>query len=792
MQDLPQNKEQEQEVSLREQIDIYLRNWPWFVITMVVAFIIAFIYLRYTVPYYSSTATILIKNEGNNQVSELAAFQDLGLAGTLNASDFDNELEILRSKNLTERVVDELNLSVIYNREGNIKDAELFSDRPFHVKVMSTPDNQLVSGKVFYITPKSLTKFSIYIDENSNSQDHNFGDLVNLGWGTIMVTPNVEVLKDLDEANSFGEIRVTIADRESVVANLRSAMEVSQMSKSSSIIQLTLTSALPDKARAILDEFIEQYNADAINDRNMVAKNTADFIQNRLEIITNELDSVETGKVEFKEENRLTDINAEGQIFLENASEFNKRQMEVETQIELVNTMIDYLQNGSKSDLLPANLGVSKEGFSEQINTYNQLVLERNRLLQSSTEKNPLVLGLDSEIGGMRNNVMESLMNVKRSLQITRRDIGSQNARIGSEISEIPLKEKEFRNISRQQEIKESLYLYLLQKREETAISLAVTTPKAKVVDPAYSSRAPISPKKQIILLGALLVGLLIPFLVIYVKQLLDNKIRNRAYVERHSKQVPIVGEVPKIGKREAELITFNDHSILAESFRILRTNLQYLFVNKNVDESRGKKIFVTSTVKGEGKTFVSSNLAITLANSGASVILVGADIRNPQLQRYLTGKYNKEGVVEYLVDLDSNAEDYIQKSNDQKNLSLMVSGTIPPNPAELWMQPRAAQLFEELANKFDFVVVDTAPSMLVTDTLLINKYADITLYAIRAGYTEKKLLGFPLESIKNNKLNNVAFVLNDVSMANFGYGNKYGYTYQREEKSFWQKIFNR
>jgi tyrosine-protein kinase Etk/Wzc len=400
--------------------------------------------------------------------------------------------------------------------------------------------------------------------------------------------------------------------------------------------------------------------------------------------------------------------------------------------------------------------------------------MQRNKLLQSSTPKNPLVVGLEKQIGGLRGNIKQSLTNVKNGLQIQRGQLNQQEGIIGGAISAIPEKEKQFRSISRQQEIKETLYLYLLQKREETAIALAVTTPKAKIVDSAYSQNTPVSPKRQIILLAALILGLLIPFLFIYVKQLLDNKIRNRAFVERNGSDIAIVGEIPALGKKDEELVKVNDYSILAESFRILRTNLQYLVLNKQEKTAGGKVIFVTSTVKGEGKTFVSSNLAITIANSGSKVILVGADIRNPQLQRYIEHDFNKKGVVEYLVYPETTLQDYIQPSKTQKNLWLMVSGTIPPNPAELWMQERAGSLFKELSMEFDYVVVDTAPAMLVTDTLLINQYADITLYTLRAGYTEKKLLEFPIEQERTKKLKNVAFVLNNVSMANFGYGNKY------------------
>ena len=787
--DLPQTHDEEQELTLREQLDSYLRYWPWFAVTVLLMLVGAFIYLRYTVPSYKVTATILIKDSKNNSLSELAAFQDLGMMGGFSASDFDNELEILRSKTLTERVVDKLNLNVNYYKEGNIRDAEVYANRAFDVEVISSPEESRTTPVGFlYIEPISTTTFTLKTDDQK-SKEYQFGESIAFDWGTLIVRPNLEVL---NKGGNGEELRVGIRSRSAVVDGLRNAISATQVSKNSSVIQLELVSAVPDKAKAILNELIQQYNEDAINDRNMVSKNTANFIQNRLEIITEELDSVEIGKVEFKEKNRLTDIAAEGQLFLETASEFNKRHLEVETQIALVKTMEEYLKNGDASSLLPANLGVEKEGFASEVQSYNQMVLERNKLLQSSTAKNPLVVGLDKQIAGMRANILGSLDNVKNSLQIQRGRLSGQEARIGGEISAIPGKERQFRSISRQQEIKESLYLYLLQKREETAISLAVTTPKAKVVDSAYSQNNPVSPKKQIILLAALILGLLIPFLVIYVRQLLDNKIRNRTYVERHAREIPIVGEIPELGKKDEELVTDNDHSVLAEAFRILRTNLQYLMLNKMEETEGGRTIFVTSTVKGEGKTFVSSNLAITLANSGAKVILVGADIRNPQIQRYISSEYNKKGVVEYLVYRDTTIKDYIQPSSTIKNLWLMVSGTIPPNPAELWMQAGTKTLFEELRQEFDYVVVDTAPAMLVTDTLLINKYADITLYAIRAGHTEKKLLGFPLENKRSNKIKNLAFVLNDVSMAHFGYGNKYGYAYGQKKPSFWERTIGR
>lgn len=788
MEDLQQNDFETQEPTLREQIEQYLRYWPWFVLCVLLSLSAAYLYLRYATPIYQTVSTILIKDEKNGALSELAAFQDLGLTGSLNQAGFENEMQILKSRSLTERVVRELNLNVKYISEGNIRNAELFENLPFRVTIVSEMDSLKFPAEPFYVTPISELKFELRGEQGGEKKEYSFGDRISLSFGDVMVTPNLEALKR-DKAQP---IKVVVQSVDAAVSSYRQNIQVEQINKVSSVIQLSLNMPNAKKAQAVLNELIKQYNQDAIDDRNLVSKNTAEFINGRLEIITKELDSVETGKVEFKQENKLTDIAVEGQLFLENESEFNKRQLDVETQLELVRTMIDYVKNGTESELLPTNLGIEKEGLATAITNYNKLVLERNRMLTSSTPKNPVVISLNDQINGLKSTVLAGLNNARISLQIAKGDLLAQEATMGSKISSIPSKEKIFRSISRQQEIKETLYLYLLQKREENAITMAVTTPKAKVVDFAYSSNVPVSPKTNIILLAALILGLLIPFGIIYLRNLLDNKIRSRAYIERKSQEVSVIGEIPKLDKKDSELVQKNDHSILAESFRILRTNLQYIFLNRLDEKGKGKTILVTSTVKAEGKTFVSVNVALTLAYSGAKVVLVGADIRKPRLQRYITDTPNTEGVVEYLVHEDTSISDYIHKSNINENLSVFFSGTIPPNPAELWMRPRAKELFSELREQFDYIVVDTAPSMLVTDTLLISKEADITLYVARAGYTEKRLLDFPLENAKTKKLKNVAFVLNNVSAANYGYGNRYGYAYGQKEMSFWKRAFSK
>lgn len=789
--DNPQNSnnlQSQNEPTLREQIDIYIRHWPWFFIAILISIAVAFVFLRYTTPYYQSTTSIIIKDsKGRGAASELAAFEDIGLISGMNTNSIENEIEILKSRRLLKNVVDQLNLNIRYYRVGKIKTSEIFLNKPFEVKILNKNNEVDYPNYQLQVKITSLDTFQ-FIDEGNNIDvEAGFGDKIDLPYGSITLIPNPEIQSTIAQEGDYF-VQVQLSSPERIVSSLRNAIQVSPVVKNSSVINLSLNYPVKDKAEAILNELVLQYNKDAIDDRNMVATNTAEFIEERLQIITEELDSVETDKVTFKQENKLTDIEAEAQLFLESASELNKRQLDLSTQSALVENIINYLNEDDLTALLPTNLGIPQEGLQELIQNYNQLVLERNRLLRSSTNQNPVVVNLENQINQLKVNVIKSLNNVKSSLSTTLEDLRRQEAVFGSKITQVPDTEKEFRNIVRQQNIKEALYLFLLQKREETSLSLAVTAPKAKIVDHAHSTSNPVSPKPNIIYLAALLLGLLIPFLVIYLRQLLNNKVSNRKDVERLAPNINLIGEIPKLGKGEAELIQKNDTSVLAESFRIIRTNLQYIFANNNL-VNKPKTIFVTSTVKGEGKTFASVNMAMTLSNVGKKVILVGADIRNPQLHRFFKNAKSKKGVTDFLIQAESNLDDLIQNEPFSKNLDVLFSGSIPPNPAELLLNDRLSILFEELKQKYDYVIVDTAPTMLVTDTLLINKFADITLYVIRADYTERRLLEFPSDCVKDGRLQKVSFILNNVKMSNFGYGNKYGYAYGGENKSIFQKL---
>ncbi|MBE9489975.1 MAG: polysaccharide biosynthesis tyrosine autokinase [Bacteroidetes bacterium] len=787
--DTSENKEP----SLKELIQQYTKHWVWFVLAVSIAFVGAYVYLRYTTTSYQSSATVIIKDEkSGGGAAELAAFAEFGkFFSKFGNNKIENELAVFRSRRIIANVIKELNLNIAYASVGTVKSSEMYEYKPFIVQYLSFTDSLRNNPiPVLFLETLSEIEYKVTNESATINGTYSFGEKVSMPFGDITVLP---VLDNLELFNNFIGKSISVIYRpiESVSLAYQKRIKVVNEINNSNVVEIKMNSPVTQKAEDFINELIFQYNKDAINDRNQIATKTSKFIDSRLEIITRELDSVERNKERFKSSNRLTNIEAEAQLILENASEFNKRQLDVATQLELANTMIDYMEKSTSNDLLPANIGLDGEGISENVNNYNLLILQRNKLLKNATAKNPVVINVNNQIEQFRATILSSLKNTSNALKVSMRELNYRESALNARITKVPAQEKVFRDIERQQIVKEQLYLFLLQQREEASISLAVTAPKAKIVDRAFSGKVPIFPNKMLVYLGALLAGLLLPFLIIYISYLLNTKVSSRRDVERVLYNTTMLGEIPKVKNGDKDYIQQNDRSILAESFRILRTNLQYLFIDKLNKTEASKTIFVTSTIKGEGKTLVAFNLALTLALTNKKVVLVGADIRNPQLQRYLPENLkNKKGITEYIIDDSTTIDSIISSCEYDKNLNIILSGAIPPNPAELLMQKRTKSFFNELKESFDYIIVDTAPSMLVTDTVIINELADITLYIVRAGFTDKKLLEFPKDAIDDGRLSNVALVLNNVDLNNFGYGNKYGYTYSNEKKSFIKRIF--
>jgi len=545
----------------------------------------------------------------------------------------------------------------------------------------------------------------------------------------------------------------------------------------SMILELSYQGENITKNEAILNNLVKQFNQDGIEDRRAVSKRTAEFIEKRLVSLAVELDTVETKKVEYKELSDLVTLESSAtQLFMKEGGAESKR-YELENQLEVAKIFKEQLVNGKEYSLLPANLGIENSSVNNLTQEYNTGVLELQRLLISATPQNPVVTHQKDMLDNIRGNIIESINTYINSLNISLQNIQLREAVTSSRLGNLPEQEKHIRNIERQQEIKERLYLFLLQKREEANLQYAITTPTIKVVDYAFTDPEAVSPKSKIILLAALILGLLIPFGILYLRFLLNTKIESKDQLKKIVGDIPVVAEIPQLEKNNAEIIRPNDRTVLAEAFRILRTNLSYMSPSRK-DENQGQVIYVTSTTKGEGKTFTTVNLGITYSTTNKKVLVVGCDLRNPQLHNYIQRDKNTAGVSSYLYDENVDFDSLIiHDPLKYGNLDIILSGNIPPNPAELLMTKRFESFLNEAKSRYDYILVDTAPTILVTDTLLISSLADISVYLVRAGVTESKLLEHVKELHKHKKLRNIGIVINGLQEKG-SYGYKYGYNY--------------
>ena len=773
---------QEKDINIRELIKPYLDRWLWFVVGAFLALLGGYLFIKLSTPIYRTETTILVKDAKNNKLPEGASgLFDLSGIGGMNVNSIENEIEILKSKKLIEQVVKDLGLTAEVYQEAAFTKKELYKDTsPIIINVIGEKNNASDEQKKLDIL------LEIKGSELILSSDK-MPDIIRTTYNKTISLPNANIIiqKNPDyKGEKIEQLLLKVYNTERIVNYYREILSIAPKDKDATVIGITLDLPIKAKTQDFLNKLVVVYNQDAINDKNSESKKTKDFIDERIAIIAKELGDVENEKQSFKTENQITDIATETKINLETNAQARARQLEVDSQLELTNALMDYLSKQGNYQILPNNIGLSDASAGNVINSYNQLIIERNRLLENSTAQNPVVIDITKKINSMRFSVMETLSKNRTGLQLERNKYLEEQGKLMSRISKVPTQEKLFRSIERQQQIKENLYLLLLQKREETQLSLAVTAPKAKIVDYAHSTEKPVAPKKLIIMLAALLVGIVLPFGVIYIKELLDNKIKTKHDIERLSQTV-VLAELPKIRKGESDIVGRNDLSPMAEAFRILITNMNFMIPKKE----KGKVVFVTSTIKGEGKTFASVNLALTLANPNRKVIIIGSDIRNPQLQRYDKNSRIYMGLTEFLYDENVTLDKVIHQSNMNPHLDVIYSGAIPPNPTELLTNGRYQVLLETLKPLYDYIIVDTAPLMLVTDTFLFADLADTTLYVTRSNYTEEKLIDFANRNIKANKIKNVGFVLNDVSKSNLGYGNKYGYGYGAKEKTLFDKI---
>ena len=787
-------EEKESNFDLKAEIYKYLAYWRWLLFGFLMGGLIAFLYNRYTIPQYWSEASMMILNEEQNQMAS-ALPSGGGSILTFNDNTLDNQIVTLKSQRLVKQVIDDLNHNISYYIEGNVITTEAYETSPVLIKFI-TPDSIVhKANETFFVTPVSDTNFILENEGSGYKNTHRIGELIEIEDLVFSIVPRSD--GNNTTFSSTKRVQIDVDPIENVAGNYISKLAIAPKGKALDILSLSIVQAEYKKSEDFLNNLMFQFNADGVADKRQVALSTTEFIQDRLELITMELDSVEGGLADFKRENNFMDVSSGAQEYFAKSKMAEEEIFTLEMQMSLINSIEELLLSRDGYQLLPSNLGVESGGIAGLIDTYNSLVLERNAYLRSATTENPAVEIITNELNSLHENLLDNIASARRALnlelnELTKLDVSAQN-----KFSTFPGMEKGMRGIVRQQQIKEELYLFLLQRREEAAIAFAVTSPAAKVIDPAYTVPTPVNPKPWLILTGGFLIGLLLPIIILFVRFMLDNKVHHKGDLSPLVRNTPFIGEVPKINTDEEELIQLNDRSPLAESFRILRTNLAYLMKAKK--QNRGEVIFVTSTIKGEGKTFVSYNLARTLATTNKRVVIIGADIRNPKLHRYLDVPMETQGLSDYLYDPDIDVKDIVTPSRDKEiKVDLILSGVIPPNPAELFMNDRMEFLLKELSASYDFVIVDTAPTMIVTDTLLISPLADITLYVVRAGYTDKKLLDFPKDLHQQGKLKGLAVILNDVDYSKFSYGAKYGYSYGYgygygvDKEPRWKRIINK
>lgn len=783
--------EQEEQVDYKALFFKYLIHWKWFVASIVVCLIGGWIYLHYTTPVYSITGSVIIKdNKKNNSVSTgLADLEDLGFYSSTN--NFDNEVEVLHSRTLLKKVVEELDLYINYRTRENLRPVELYKDTP--VKVWLTPEEaeKLPNGAAVLevvLKPGGKLSVSTEIDEQEFKQDFNkLPALLTTPYGTFSFTPGDSAIVEKEQ-----EITVTVAAPRIMANGYANALSVEPTSKTTTIAQITLQNTSPQRGVDFINKLIEIYNRDANDDKNEVASKTAEFIDERIKIINGELGTTEKELETFKRDAGLTDLKSDAQLALSENSEYEKKRAENSTQLRLVQFLSEYANNPDHAyEVLPVNVGLTDTGLTELINRYNEMLLERKRLLRTSSESNPVVVNLDASIRAMRSNVQTTILSVQKGLMITKADLERQAGKYAGRITSAPGQERQLVSISRQQEIKAGLYLMLLQKREENAITLASTANNARIVDEAQAELFPVSPKGKLIYLIAFVLGIAIPVGIIYIIELLRYKIEDRSDVEKLT-TVPIIGDIPasdNMPKEGSVVVRENQNDMMAETFRNVRTNVQYML------GSNQKVVLITSTTSGEGKSFVAANLAISFALLGKKVVIVGLDIRKPELNKAFQMSHKEDGITRYLADPEhTDLMSLLQQSNVTPNLYILPGGAIPPNPTELVARDSLVQAVDRLKKEFDYVILDTAPIGMVTDTQLISRVADMSIYVCRAGYTPKAGYLFINELKDHKKLPNLCTIINDVNIktgkygygtyGKYGYGRTYGYGYGYDEKS--------
>lgn len=763
-------------------------NWKWFVLSLIICMGAAHIYLRYATPIYQSAAKLLIKDDegsgssfkgGNNSIMSAT---NLGIIS--NSNGIDNEMEILKSRTLAQQTVYDLKLYVNYRHEGKLKDHILYGDQEVnidmdleHLKKLNAPMNLKITreGRNYHVTGS----YYVPIDNNSFNPeavniDKTFSALpatIGTRVGVVRFTQNGNYM--LRDGES---LKATMIAPEIAAGKYVGNLNVTESSKTTTIVDLVLNDEIPQRAIDYLKQLAIVYNRQANEDKNEIAVRTEQFINQRLEKINAELGSTEGQLENYKKRNNMVELKTNATQAVANADQYAQKLSEANTQVALLDELTKYMNEPSnRHQPIPSNVGLSDASATSLINEYNKIALQRNQLLHSASENSPTVTPLTAQLDDLNSSIKRAMTQARAGLRIQRNSIAAQAGKYEGQINNTPEQERMLTQIGRQQEVKSGLYLMLLQKREENSISLAATADKGKLIDtPVFAGK--VTPKNSIIMLIALILGLAIPAGILFLLEFFRYKIEGHNDVEKLT-NLPIIADVAIASERaktKADIVVHeNKNNLMEEIFRSLRTNLQFLL------KQHDKVIMFTSTTSGEGKTFIASNVAISFALLGKKVVLVGLDVRKPRLAELFEIDDHHHGITNLLVKDEvnwSDVKEQIIPSGINDKLDILMAGPVPPNPGELVTRESLDQTMEQLKEHYDYILIDTAPVGLVTDTLALGRISNATVYVCRADFTQKASFGLINSLNMEKKLPNMSIVLNGVDLSKKKYGYYYGY----------------
>ncbi|MGM9476219.1 GumC family protein [Pedobacter sp. GSP4] len=774
---IPPNIDEEDNINLKDIFVKLFDKWTWFLYSIIICVIVAFLYIRYTPPTYQINAKILVNdNEKGGAIGKQSSgLMDLGgLLGSNNS--VDNEAEILKTRFLMEQVVRQMQLNIIYSKKSGLVLREMY-EAPLKINIVKGADTittttlniHKVSSSKLQITGKNFQKTVAW------------GELFNVkGVGLVKVEPNS--INSLNDDNYY----VSVSSIDSRVAALMQRLSVSVTNKQVSVIDLGLMYPVPKKGEDILSKLIGSYISINLSDKNSIADSTYKFIKERLNVIASELGDVENKVENFKQKNQLADMSEQGKLLVQNTGEFAAELAKAETQVTILSNLESFLKsdNGSKR-VFPSSLIPQDLVFSNLMNQYNSLLIEKEKQLLSVTEESPFIQNINRQILGLRGDILSNVESAKNNYLTTRNRLRTQLSQAEGQVSNVPQIEKNYLKLARNQQIKQELYIFLMQKAEETAISKTSNIAIAKTIDPPKSQVAPVSPKNKVVYVFAILAGFAIPVILIFGQNLLNTRITTKEEITSLT-NVPVVGEISHNTSSDNLIVANQSRSAISEQFRALRTNLSFYLKSKEE-----KVILLTSSMSGEGKSFTAINLGNILALAGKRVLLMELDLRKPGLSAKL-GVNNDIGFSNYTINQSINITDIVKPLTINKNMFIISSGPLPPNPAETLMNDKVSNLIENLKEEFDYIIMDAPPIGVITDAQLLSRYASVTLYLVRQKVTQKDQLKIVEELYRNKKMHNLGIVVNDIISKYYGYGYGYG-TYGEEAKVSWfKRLVNR